>query len=347
MSQALPGASQNGGFVLPSDSWTVLVTASIRSPEPSGPISVRTCDMTKETAVPSDEGCNLRVTLIAGPTASGKSALALRLAQASGAAVVNADSMQVYAELRILTARPGPDEEARAPHRLYGFRPARQAYSVADWLADIAPLIAGARAGGPPLVIVGGTGLYFKALLEGLSPVPDIAEDVRGHWRGEARRLGAAALHAELVRRDPRTAGRLRPSDPQRLVRALEVLDSTGRSLSDWQQTRGEPLLHETEARKLLVLPPRAALYARCDARLGRMLEEGALDEVRNLMSLDLDPALPAMKALGMAPLMTYLRGESTLEAAIMAAQTETRRYAKRQLTWVRRNMMSWIAVWD
>lgn len=267
------------------------------------------------------------------------------MARAFGAAIVNADSMQVYAELRILTARPSPDEEALAPHKLYGFRPASQPYSVADWLADVEPLIAEARAGGQPLVIVGGTGLYFKALLEGLAPVPDIAEPVRRHWRGEAERLGAAALHAELARRDPPMAGRLRPSDPQRLVRALEVLDSTGRSLSEWQQIHGAPLLREQEARKLVVLPPRDDLYARCDARFDAMMKAGALDEAQSLMALNLDPALPAIKALGVAPLMAFSRAEITIEDATLAAKTETRRYAKRQLTWIRRNMTSWKTV--
>ena len=284
------------------------------------------------------------VTLIAGPTASGKSALAARLASERGGIVVNADSMQVYRELRILTARPTEAEEAAVPHRLYGFRPAAEPYSVAGWLKDLAPLIADARAGGPPLVIVGGTGLYFKALLEGLSPVPEIPEDIRGRWRAEAIKKDSAELHAILRGRDPAMAARLVPSDPQRIVRALEVLDATGKSLLDWQQAQGEPLLRETEAERMFVSPPRDALYARCDSRLDRMIEADALGEVRHLAGLGLDPGLPVMRALGVRPLLSHVRGMATLDAALEDAKTETRRYAKRQLTWAKRNMIAWNA---
>ena len=282
------------------------------------------------------------VTLIAGPTASGKSALAARLARERGGMVVNADSMQVYRELRILTARPTEAEEAAVPHRLYGFRPAAEPYSVAEWLKDLAPLVAAAREGGPPLIIVGGTGLYFKALLEGLSPVPGIPEDVRGRWRAEAIEKDSAELYAILRGRDPAMAARLVPSDPQRIVRALEVLDATGKSLLDWQQVQGEPLLCEAEAERMFVSPPRDALYACCDARLDRMIEAGALEEVRHLAVLGLDPGLPVMRALGVRPLLSHVRGMATLDAALEDAKTETRRYAKRQLTWARRNMIAW-----
>jgi tRNA dimethylallyltransferase len=285
------------------------------------------------------------VTLIAGPTASGKSALATRRARMRGGIVVNADSMQVYREIRILTARPTEAEEAAAPHRLYGFRPAAEAYSVAEWLRDLTPLVAAAREGGPPLVIVGGTGLYFKALLEGLSPVPDIPDDIRGRWRAEGAAKDSAELHAILRQRDPAMAARLVPSDPQRIVRALEVLDATGRSLLDWRQVQGEPLLREGEAELLYVSPPRETLYARCDARLDRMLEAGALDEVRSLAALGLDPRLPVMRALGVRPLLAHTQGLLAFDAALTDAKTETRRYAKRQLTWARRNMIAWNAV--
>lgn len=285
---------------------------------------------------------SLRVTLIAGATASGKSGLALRMAERQGGLIVNADSMQVYAELRILTARPTAQDETRAPHRLYGIRSAREAYSVADWLRDVAPLVAAARQGGPPLIIVGGTGLYFKALLEGLSPVPDIPDVVRRHWRAEAVALGPVRLHAELARRDPLTAQKLRPSDPQRIVRALEVLEGTGRPLSEWHQVAGQPVLRESEAVKLYVTLPRADLYARCDARLDRMVEAGALDEVRGLSSLNLPADRPATRALGVEALMAHLGGHIGLEAALEQAKIDTRRYAKRQLTWARRNMLSW-----
>ena len=282
------------------------------------------------------------VILIAGPTASGKSALALRLAEARRGIIVNADSMQVYAELRILTARPSAEDEARAPHRLYGHRPAAEAYSVAAWLGEVAPMIAEARAGGPPLIIVGGTGLYFKALMEGLSPVPGIPDAIRAHWRAEAAAKGAAALHGILCERDPVMAGRLAPSDPQRIARALEVLDATGLSLSLWQQREGERLLAAGEAGTLYVSPPRDTLYRRCDTRLDAMMKAGALDEVGQLQELRLDPALPVMRALGVRPMLAHLSGALDFEAALEQAKTETRHYAKRQLTWARRNMIAW-----
>ena len=290
----------------------------------------------------SSKASRKSVTLIAGPTASGKSALATRMAAERGGIVVNADSMQVYRELRILTARPTEAEEAAVPHRLYGFRPAAEAYSVAEWLKDLAPLVAAARDGGPPLVIVGGTGFYFKALLEGLSPVPDIPGEIRSRWRAEAAATDSAELHATLRERDPAAAARVVPTDPQRIVRALEVLEATGRSLMDWQQVQGEALLSEAEAELLFVSPPRETLYARCDARLDGMVEAGALDEVGRLAALALDPGLPVMRALGVRPLLAHMQGLLLLGAALARAKTETRRYAKRQLTWARRNMISW-----
>ncbi len=289
-----------------------------------------------------DEVSGKTVILIAGPTASGKSALALRFAETCGGVIVNADSMQVYAELRILTARPSAEDEARAPHRLYGHRPAAQGYSVAAWLGEAAPMIAEARNGGPPLIVTGGTGLYFKALREGLSPVPDIPEAIRSHWRAEAAARGAAALHDILSQRDPAMAARLSPTDPQRIVRALEVLEATGVSLADWQRREGTPLLAPGEAATLYVSPPREALYARCDARLDAMVAAGALDEVRQLSALRLDPALPAMRALGVRPFLAHLAGELDFGVALEQAKTETRNYAKRQLTWARRNMITW-----
>jgi tRNA dimethylallyltransferase len=281
-------------------------------------------------------------TLIAGPTASGKSALAMRFGLERSALIVNADSMQVYKELRILTARPAAVDEAITPHRLYGFRPADEPYSVAAWLADVAPLVAAAREGGPELVIVGGTGLYFKALLEGLSPVPEIPEDVRERWRAAAAAMGSAALHAVLAGKDPVIAARIAPSDPQRIVRALEVLEATGRSLLDWQTVPGEPLLAPEEAELIFVSPPREVLYARCDARLEQMVAAGALDEVRGLAALRLPPSLPAMRALGVRPFLSYINQMLDWQAALRAAKTETRRYAKRQVTWARSNMISW-----
>ena len=283
-----------------------------------------------------------RAILIAGPTASGKSALALALAERCAGVVINADSMQVYRELRILTARPTPEEERRVPHALYGFVPASEAYSVGRYMADAARVIATARAEGRVPVVVGGTGLYFKALLEGLSPIPAVPEAVRAHWRAEARRLGSTALHRVLAECDPQTAAVLRPTDPQRVVRALEVFEATGRPLADWQRIPGKPLLTGQTAVQLVVSPDRTELYRRCETRFEGMLEQGALGEVAALRALALDPKLPAMNALGVAPLLAYLTGEVTLEAAVTQAKADTRRYAKRQLTWLRRNMIAW-----
>jgi tRNA dimethylallyltransferase len=283
-----------------------------------------------------------RAILIAGPTASGKSALAVALAERHGGVVINADSMQVYRELRILTARPSPEEEARVPHALYGFVPASDAYSVGRYLADAARVIAAARAERRVPIVVGGTGLYFKALLEGLSPIPAVPEAIRARWRAEARRLGAAALHLMLAERDPRMAARLRPRDPQRIVRALEVLEATGRSLADWQRVPGKPVLAAETAIRIVVSPDRTELYRRCDARFEEMLRQGALEEAAALRALALDPKLSAMTALGVSPLLAHLAGEVTLEEAATQAKADTRSYAKRQLTWLRRNMIAW-----
>ncbi len=280
--------------------------------------------------------------LIAGPTASGKSAVALKLAEQRGGMIVNADSMQVYRELRILTARPGPEEEARAPHRLYGFRAGAQAYSVAQWLNDAAKALAEARRRGLVPIFVGGTGLYFKALTEGLSPVPEIPDDIRSYWRERARIEPAPALHGLLAQRDPAAAAQLRASDTQRIARALEVVEATGRSLTQWQQGEGTPLLHPGRAEKYVVAPDRSTLYSASDARAARMIEEGAIDEVAALLRLGLDASRPVMRAIGVRSLGAYLRGEIDLESATERLQTETRRYAKRQLTWLRRNMISW-----
>jgi len=280
--------------------------------------------------------------LIAGPTASGKSAFALDLAGRRGGMIVNADSMQVYRDLRIVTARPSETDQARVPHRLYGFRPGAAPYSVAQWLDDAAGALRAARSEGLIPVFVGGTGLYFKALLEGLSPVPDIPDDIRTYWRERAQAETARALHGLLVERDPLAAAQLRPSDTQRIVRALEVMAATGRSLTEWQQAAGTPLLNETRTEKYVVAPERAALYRACDARAAHMIEAGAIEEVEALLNLGLDAGLPVMRAIGVRPLGAYLRGDIDLDTALERLQTETRRYAKRQLTWARRNMISW-----
>ena len=283
-----------------------------------------------------------RAILIAGPTASGKSAAALALAEKLGGVVVNADSMQVYRELRILSARPSQEDEARAPHALYGFVPAAHAYSVGQWLGDVKGAIADAVRLGQTPIITGGTGLYFKALLEGLSPIPDIPDAVRKHWRGLAREKDAQQLHSLLRARDPRMAARLIPSDPQRVIRALEVFDATGCSLLEWQSEPGAPLLREEQVVRVFVESSRDKLYERIDKRFEAMLEEGALEEVKSLAEQKLDSTLPAMRALGVRPLMEYLRGDMSKDEAILRAKTETRRYAKRQLTWAGSNMIAW-----
>jgi len=286
-----------------------------------------------------------RAILIAGPTASGKSALAVAIAARRGGVVINADSMQVYRDLEILSARPSAPELAQASHLLYGFVPASEPYSVGRWIADVAAALADTERAGALPVIVGGTGLYFKALLEGLSPIPAIPADIRAHWRGEARRLGAAALHALLAARDPQTARGLRPSDPQRVTRALEVLDATGRGLATWQLEPGRPLIEEAAALKLVLAPDRDELYQRADLRFDAMMAAGALEEARRLGTLGLSPELPVMRALGVRPLLAAASGDTTLEAAIAAAKLETRNYIKRQLTWLKRNMITWTHV--
>jgi tRNA dimethylallyltransferase len=286
----------------------------------------------------------LRAVLICGPTASGKSALALELAQQLGGGVVNADSMQVYAELRVITNRPSPQEEAAAPHRLYGTRPMHEPYSAALWLADVKAVLDEAEQRGWLPIIAGGTGLYFKALTEGLSEIPGIPAAIRTHYRLAAQTRPAAGLYAELQRRDPRMAARLRPADPQRIVRALEVIEATGRSLADWQEAKQPPLLPLSQACPVAVTIDRGELYRRCDTRLDAMLAHGAIDEARAVAALGLDPALPAMRAVGLPQLLGYVRGEMSLDEAAAAAKTATRRYAKRQLTWIRSNFSEWNA---
>ena len=285
---------------------------------------------------------NHRAILIAGPTACGKSAAALALGERLGGVIINADSMQVYSDFRVLSARPRDEDEARVPHALYGFVPAANAYSVGQWLEDVKAAVDDAKRQARIPIITGGTGLYFKALLEGLSPVPDIPGDVRKHWRDMAREKGAEELHGLLAERDPLMAARLRPSDPQRVIRALEVFDATGRSLALWHAEPGEPLLSEEQAACVFIEPPREMLYERIDNRFDAMLEEGALEEVKLLGAQKLDPGLPAMRALGVKPLMAMLKGDIEREEAIARAKTETRRYAKRQLTWAKSNMIAW-----
>jgi tRNA dimethylallyltransferase len=281
-----------------------------------------------------------RAILIAGPTASGKSAAALDLARRLGGLIVNADAMQVYRELKVLSARPGPEEERLAPHRLFGHVPAREAYSAARWLDDARQALAEAWGQGRSAIVVGGTGLYFRSLEQGLSDVPDVSPEIRSKWRRALAGRGAGALHNELAARAPDEARRLRPTDGQRIARALEVLEATGEPLSAHhaRTSAASPLAGATVIR-LAIIPDRAALYRRCDDRFVRMIEQGALEEVRRLVALDLDPALPAMRAIGVAALARHLAGDLGLDEAIRIAQRETRNYAKRQLTWLRHQM--------
>jgi tRNA dimethylallyltransferase len=288
---------------------------------------------------------DMRPILIAGPTASGKSGLALRLAEHLGGVVVNADSMQVYRELRILTARPGPEEEARVPHALYGFVPGSESYSAGRYGADVARVLDEARRAGRRPVIVGGTGLYFKTLTEGLSPIPAIPENVRAHWRREAAEMGPQRMHEALAARDPEMAQRLEIGDTQRAVRALEVLDATGVSLAAWQRLPREPVLDLAATIPLVVEIDRDVLAERIEARFAQMLDEGGLEEARQLKALGLDPTLPVMLALGVGPLLRHLDGELSREEALAAGKAETRQYAKRQRTWMRGNMIAWKAI--
>ena len=280
--------------------------------------------------------------LIAGPTASGKSALAVRLAEIYNGVVINADAIQVYAELSILSARPTPADEARAPHWLYGCVPARTAYSVGRYVLDVADALRRAEAEGLRPIVVGGTGLFFKALLEGLSPIPTIEPGVRAHWRAEAEKHGAQWMHAELSKRDPGMAVRLAGNDTQRLTRALEVLDATGRSLADWQRQPGAPVLIERDTLRLVLRSERTELLERCDRRFDLMMAAGAVTEVQRLIAAGLNSELPAMRALGVPPLAAFIRGDTSEDAAVARAKLDTRQYVKRQLTWLKRNMISW-----
>jgi tRNA dimethylallyltransferase len=279
--------------------------------------------------------------LIAGPTASGKSALALALAEKLGGVVINADSMQVYRDLRIITARPTAGEEASVPHRLYGHVDAAENYSVGRWLVDAKGALEEAEGQARRPIFVGGTGLYFKALTQGLSAVPPTPAEVRAAVRARLAAEGAQALHAELSRRDPASAARIRPADGVRIARALEVVEATGRSLADWHRDGMQPLLPSSAAKMFLEVP-RDELYRRIDRRFEEMLAAGALDEVAALDARDLDPLLPAMKAHGVPWLRRHLTGEISLAAAAAEGKKDTRHYAKRQATWFRHQLPDW-----
>jgi tRNA dimethylallyltransferase len=287
-----------------------------------------------------------KAVLIAGPTASGKSALALELAEKTGGIIINADSMQVYRDLRIITARPTLAEEARVAHRLYGHVDAAVNFSAGAWVVDASAALAEARANRRLAIFVGGSGLYFKALTRGLSAVPPIPSEIREGVRARLERGGVEALHAELAQRDPQSAERLEPRDRTRIARALEVIEATGRSLSDWHHEGLPPLLPPGTFSALFLAPDRDQLYARIDARFDTMIKDDAVAEVAALAARRLDPLLPAMKAHGVPTLIRHLRGEITLEEAAVIGRADTRHYAKRQFTWFRHQLpeFEWVS---
>lgn len=280
------------------------------------------------------------VWLIAGPTASGKSALALRLAEAAGAEIVNADSMQVYRDLAVLTARPPPEETSRAPHHLYGVVDGVEAWSVGRWARATGEVLARIAERGRPAVVVGGTGLYLRALTHGLSPIPEVDDGLRAAVEAEFATVGEVEFRERLRAVDPAAEARIAPGDRQRLIRAVAVARATGRSLTDWQDEGGEGALDGW--RGVVLEPPRDGLYRRCDDRLATMVERGALREVEALLGRGLDPELPVMKALGVPEFTAHLGGALDLDEALALARQSTRRYAKRQTTWFRNQTADW-----
>ncbi|MEM7215068.1 MAG: tRNA (adenosine(37)-N6)-dimethylallyltransferase MiaA [Pseudomonadota bacterium] len=275
------------------------------------------------------------IILIAGPTASGKTGIAIEIAQANNAVIFNADSMQVYRDLRIITARPDPEEEAAASHHLFGYKDAADIFSVAQWLEDVEPLMLCVLAENRKIVFVGGTGLYFNALLNGLSPMPEVNPEVRKRWRNN--QTHTEVLHQELKNKDPVAAGKLLSSDRQRIIRALEIFESTGKSIISWQEEKGVSIIPENIGLKhLLLMPERPLLHERINHRFDLMVEGGGIEEVQKLLRRNLDLSLPAMKAIGVPQISEYLEGEVSLEEAIEKAKAATRQYAKRQSTWFR-----------
>lgn len=282
-----------------------------------------------------------RLTLIAGPTASGKSRLAMEMAVQTGAVIINADSQQLYADLRVLSARPSLEDETRAEHRLYGVADAAESWSVGRWTRAVMPLLDELTAQDRPVLLVGGTGLYFNALTRGLADIPAVPDAIRDTIQAAYELKGEAAFRRRLAEVDAASAAAITPGDRQRLIRALAVAQATGRSLSDWKaDTR--PLLAPGAYDALVVEPPRDRLYANCDTRVALMIQNGAVDEVRALLARNLDPALPAMKAVGVPELAAHLSGQTSLDQAVAAIRLSTRHYAKRQLTWFRNQTRDW-----
>ncbi len=278
--------------------------------------------------------------LIAGPTASGKSNLALELAERHNGIIINSDSMQVYPILRILTARPDSDDLSRIPHYLYGHVSLEHSYSVARWIDDVGEILATVKLQGKVPVFVGGTGLYFKALLEGLATIPEVAPEIREYWREQSRQTDTSSLHSELLQRDPKAAATLKPNDTQRIVRALEVFDATGVSIIDHQQYRqGSPLLGGNNIKKYLLLPDRPDLHQRIENRFDRMVEQGAIEEVKALLMAQVPEQHPVLKAIGVPQFKQYLKQEISLDEACNRCKIATRQYAKRQSTWFRNQL--------
>ncbi|MBX4335023.1 tRNA (adenosine(37)-N6)-dimethylallyltransferase MiaA [Bartonella raoultii] len=274
------------------------------------------------------------ITLIAGPTASGKSALALKMAQERNAFIINTDSMQVYDVLDILTARPTEADTKIVPHYLYGYISPTVHYSVGQWAYDVGKILKAVTS--KSIIFVGGTGLYFRALLEGISEIPHIPDIVRQKWRFLLDEEGAESLYRKLLQIDAVLAEKISSQDGQRIVRALEVYDATGKKLSWWQKQKTVPLISSNSSEKILLMPPRQLLYERIHKRLNSMIERGALEEVMAMKKLMLSPLLPAMKAIGVAEFLAHLEGYRSFENALEMVKTHTRRYAKRQMTWFR-----------
>ncbi len=285
-----------------------------------------------------------RLTLIAGPTASGKSRLAMDMAAKTGAVIINADSQQLYADLRILSARPSIEDEAHAEHRLYGVANAAESWSVGRWARAVVPLLDELAAQDRPALLVGGTGLYFNALTRGLADIPAVPDAVRDTVQAAYDLEGEAAFRRRLAEVDPASAAAITPGDRQRLIRALAVAQTTGRSLSDWKADT-KPLLAPGSWNGLVLEPERKQLYASCDLRVSQMIQQGALDEVKALADRRLDPDLPAMKAVGVRELTAHLAGETSLKQAMEQTRQATRNYAKRQLTWFRNQTPDWARV--